>query len=94
MMLAGYLSKGGLNGVSGPPLAGVALRSNYLKDISALPDFLLVVWSDDEAFSTEALEPLMHSQNEKGAYMIVPSVGHLDSVHDPEAYRAITGFLQ
>jgi len=70
-----------------------APRSNYESDIKALPEFLLVVGSTDEAFVAEQFEPLMSALTDKGEYEVIDGVNHLGVVHAPETKAAIRGFL-
>ena len=70
-----------------------APRSDYLADVAALPDFLLVAGENDQAFVAEGYEPLMSDVTDRGSYMIVPGAGHLDLVDRPETAEAISGVL-
>lgn len=72
---------------------GFAPREDYLKDAAALPPFLLIAGSDDEAFVAEAYEPLLSDVNTRGTYRLVDGVGHLDIVDDAETVRLIRAFL-
>ena len=68
-------------------------RFDYLKDVAALPPFLLLVGAEDEAFVAAQYEPVMRAVTDKGRYRVLPGVGHLDLVDVPETARAIAGFL-
>lgn len=70
-----------------------APRSDYLSDIAALPEFLLIAGSDDQAFVAEGYQPLMSGVTEKGRYEIVDGAGHLDIVNHPETAAAIAEVL-
>ncbi|MCA0871303.1 alpha/beta hydrolase [Seohaeicola saemankumensis] len=70
-----------------------APRSDYLRDVAALPPFLLLAGAEDEAFVAEGYTPLMSQETDKGRYIVVPAQSHL-SIVDADATRAaITGFL-
>jgi len=73
--------------------ASYAPRSDYLKDISALPPFALIVGAEDEAFIAEAYAPVMQAQSDKGSYLIVPDQGHLSIVDAPQTAAAIRDML-
>lgn len=68
---------------------GFAPRSDYLKDIAALPQFVLVAGSADEAFDAALYEPTISAVNDKGRYVIAEGIGHLDIVNQPETAQAI-----
>ncbi len=70
-----------------------APRRKYLRDIAALPPFLLLAGDADEAFDAPAYEPLMRQVTDRGRYRIVPGAGHLGLVDDARAHAAITEFL-
>ena len=71
-----------------------APREDYLADVSALPVFLLIVGSKDEAFIPDAYEPLLAGVSDRGTYHIIDGVGHLDIVNKPETAKLILEFLQ
>jgi pimeloyl-ACP methyl ester carboxylesterase len=71
-----------------------APRGDYLKDVAALPRFLLVAGTADEAFVADGYQPLMTPVNPKGSYRLVEGVGHLDIVDAPETEAAIRNFLE
>lgn len=68
-------------------------RADFGKDIAALPPFLLVAGSEDEAFVASAFEPLMKTLSPRGKYKIVADSEHLALVDDIETLKAIQGFL-
>lgn len=57
--------------------ASYAPRSDYLKDVSALPSFLLVVGDADEAFRADRFAATMTPANPGGDYHLLPGVTHL-----------------
>jgi len=71
-----------------------APRSAYLKDIAALPDFMLIAGTKDEAFVAEQYEPLMRGVTDMGAYHLVDGVGHLEIVDAPQTLAQIETFLK
>lgn len=70
-----------------------APRADYLADVAALPDFLLIAGTGDEAFVAEGYEPLMSGVTDRGRYRLIEGAGHLDIVNRPEAARAIAEFI-
>ncbi len=72
---------------------GFAPRSDYLKDIAALPRFVLIAGAADEAFDAAQYEPTMSAVTNKGSYVIVEGIMHLDIVNAPETAQAIEGLL-
>ncbi|OWU83912.1 hypothetical protein ATO6_15975 [Oceanicola sp. 22II-s10i] len=70
-----------------------APRGDYLKDVAALPPFLLIAGTGDEAFVAEGYEPLMSGVTDKGRYELIEAAGHLDVVPRPETAELIGGFL-
>lgn len=70
-----------------------APRTDYMSDIKALPEFLLIAGSADEAFFADKYQPLMSEVTAKGRYFVVPEVGHLGIVHTAETSSAILEFL-
>ena len=71
-----------------------APRRDYLKDVAALPRFLVAAGAADEAFQAGEYEPLMSSVSAKGRYVTVPQTGHLDIVDAPLTETAIRDFLR
>ncbi|SEQ63754.1 alpha/beta hydrolase [Thalassovita taeanensis] len=70
-----------------------APRPAYEKDIAALPPFLLIAGTADEAFVADAYEPLMTQYSSKGRYHLIEGVSHLDVVNAPQTQTLIRGFL-
>ncbi|MCF6231717.1 MAG: alpha/beta fold hydrolase [Rhodobacteraceae bacterium] len=70
-----------------------APRSNYLKDISALPPYLLMAGTLDEAFHGDRYKDVMSRASNKGRYQLVPDTGHLAIVDAPETATAIAAFI-
>ncbi|MFT7596923.1 MAG: hypothetical protein ACI8R4_004265, partial [Paracoccaceae bacterium] len=70
-----------------------APRRDYLKDIAALPRFLLVAGQEDEAFVAEGYAPLMQQVTDKGQYLLVPGQGHLGIVDAPKTATALQDFI-
>lgn len=59
---------------------GFAPRSDYLKDIEALPAFTLIAGKEDEAFFADKYEGMMSAVTNKGSYHIVDGESHLSIV--------------
>ncbi len=74
--------------------AGYAPRRDYLKDVAALPEFTLIVGSDDEAFVADKYEAVMGAVTDKGSYHIVPGEKHLSIVDAPEVEALIREALK
>ncbi|MEP4195726.1 MAG: alpha/beta fold hydrolase [Aliishimia sp.] len=72
---------------------GFAPRADYLKDIAALPSFVMIAGAQDEAFKAGEFEPLMSAVTQKGRYELVPDIGHLDIVDAPQTETLIREFL-
>lgn len=72
---------------------GYAPRSAKLKGVSALPPFVLIIGSEDEAFVAEKYEPVMRALTDKGRYVIVDGVSHLPIVSAPAAQTVIEEYL-
>lgn len=66
-----------------------APRSNYMKDIAALPPFSLISGREDEAFFATEYEPLMTQATGKGRYLLVEDTQHLGVVYAAETLAAI-----
>jgi len=71
-----------------------APRDDYKADIAALPPFLLVAGSDDEAFVASEYEPVMSSANMNGRYEVIGGMSHLGVIDAPQAAEAIRDFLE
>ncbi len=72
---------------------GFAPRSDYLADVAKLPEFLLLVGDQDEAFVAEGYEPLMAAVTDKGRYVIVKGASHLAVVDAAASQTEITDFI-
>lgn len=70
-----------------------APRRDYLKDVAALPPFLLVAGLEDEAFEAKGYEPLLSSVNSRGTYATLEGVNHLDVMTADGAFDAMSKFL-
>ena len=70
-----------------------APRSDYLSDIRALPEFLLVVGEEDEAFHADRFEATMAPANPKGRYAILPGVSHLGVIDAAETRTRVEAYL-
>lgn len=71
-----------------------APRNDHLKDIAALPKFLLIAGRDDEAFFADKYAPLMQGVTDKGTYHLINGVSHLEIVNAPQATVFIETFLK
>jgi alpha-beta hydrolase superfamily lysophospholipase len=71
-----------------------APRQDYAADIAALPRFLLLAGTRDEAFMAEGYEPLMSGMTDMGHYVLIPDTGHLDVVNAPQTTDLIQDFLR
>ncbi|QUJ77819.1 alpha/beta fold hydrolase [Sulfitobacter albidus] len=72
---------------------GFAPRRDYLADVAALPPFLLLAGSRDEAFVAELYGPTMADATEKGRYLVLNGATHLDIVNDGRTRAEIEAFL-
>lgn len=72
---------------------GFAPRGDYLKDVAALPRFTLIAGTADEAFDAAQYEPTLSAVTDKGRYVLVDGVGHLDIVDAPETRQAIESLI-
>ncbi|NOX73359.1 MAG: alpha/beta hydrolase [Alphaproteobacteria bacterium] len=70
-----------------------APRPDYLKDVAALPKFLLIAGTEDEAFFAERYEPVMSEATDKGQYRLVTGVSHLGIVDAPATAKAMLDFI-
>lgn len=73
--------------------ASYAPRRNWQADVAALPSFLLVAGSADEAFHAEAYAPTLQAESQRGQYVIVQGTSHLGVVEAPETAAAIVDFM-
>lgn len=69
-------------------------RNDYGSDISALPEFLLLVGAQDEAFFADKYEATMTQFTRRGTYEILPDLDHLGILFAPAAAAAIGAYLQ
>jgi alpha-beta hydrolase superfamily lysophospholipase len=69
-------------------------RRDWRAEVAALPPFLLVAGTRDEAFVAEAYEPHFSPLTEAGEYLMVPGVGHLDIVNSARTLAAVTAFIR
>lgn len=70
-----------------------APRSDYLSDVAALPDFLLIAGAEDEAFAAEAFQETLSAASLRGDYAILPGLSHLSVLDAPAAFERIDAFL-
>ena len=70
-----------------------APRSTYLKDVAALPPFVLLAGGADEAFISSQYAPTMGAVTDKGRYDMILGATHLGLVDDPRTQAIIAGFL-
>ena len=70
-----------------------APRGNYLDDVAALPRFVLIAGSADEAFISSEFAPTMGAVTDKGRFDMLLGATHLDVVNDPRTLGIIGGFL-
>ena len=70
-----------------------APRNDFLADIAALPEFLLIVGTADEAFVASEFQPVMSAANPNGRYKLVKGVSHLGIVDAPQSLQAIEEFI-
>ena len=66
-----------------------APRSDYMKDMAALPTFSLISGREDEAFFAAEYEPLMTQATGKGRYLLLDDTQHFSVVYAPETLAAI-----
>ena len=70
-----------------------APRTEYLEDVADLPEFLLIVGSDDEAFYANKYEEVMSTVTSKVSYHILPGEKHLSIADVPETEALIRDAL-
>ncbi len=92
-VLNGPLGQGATTRYSYRLNTGYAPRSDYQRDIAALPNFQLIVGADDEAMIADAYGPLMSGLTDRGQYHVVPAAGHLDIVNTAQTEILIREFL-
>ncbi|MBL1434637.1 MAG: alpha/beta hydrolase [Rhodobacteraceae bacterium] len=93
-VLNGPLGHTATRGYSYRMMMGFAPRSDYMKDISMLPDFSLIAGSEDEAFHAARYEKTMGKATTNGQYHLLEGLGHLDLVDAPETYALISEALK
>lgn len=71
-----------------------APRGDYKADIAALPPFLLIAGSDDEAFVASEYEPVMSAANPDGRYAIIDGLSHLGVIDAPQTAETVRRFLE
>lgn len=71
-----------------------APRGDYLMDVAALPEFLLIAGAEDESFVAQAYAPLMSAVTNNGRFHVLDGVGHLAIVNDPRTAALIGAFLE
>lgn len=74
--------------------ASFAPRNDYLKDIAALPPFLLLAGREDEAFHADRYESTMSPANRGGRYVLIDGVSHLQIYAPENALEPILAFLR
>jgi hypothetical protein len=70
-----------------------APRGSYLEDVAALPRFVLLAGSADEAFVSSQFAPTMGAVTDKGRYDMILGANHIDLVNDPRTLGIMKGFL-
>ena len=70
-----------------------APRNAYLQDIAALPEFMVIAGTADEAFVADQYAPLMRGVTDKGEFHLVNGVDHLEIVNAPQTQIYIEAFL-
>ena len=71
-----------------------APRGDYLADVAALPEFLLIAGAADESFVATGYEPLMSEVADNGRYHVLDDVNHLGVVDAAGAGDLIEEFLK
>ncbi len=74
-------------------LTSFAPRSEYLTDVAALPNFLLIAGEEDDSFIANQYEPTLKAVTERGRYEILPDVNHIGLVTNDRAKKIISNFL-
>lgn len=67
--------------------------SDWQGNIAALPPFLLVAGTADEAFVADRYQAVMTGQTKVGHYLLVDGVGHLGIVDAPQTAAAVVAFV-
>lgn len=73
--------------------AGIAPRWDYLADVAALPPFLLLAGSRDEAAVAALYGPTMAVATERGRYLVLNGATHFDIVSDGRTVAEMEAFL-
>ena len=68
-------------------------RGSYLEDVAALPRFVLLAGSADEAFVSSQFAPTMGAVTDNGRYDMILGANHLDLVNDPRTLGIMSEFL-
>jgi len=68
-------------------------RRAYLEDVAALPPFVLLAGSADEAFISSQYAPTMGPVTDNGRFDMILGASHLGLVDDPRTLGIIEGFL-
>ncbi len=92
-VLDGPLGQGATTAYSWRLNRGFAPRRDYTADVAALPPFLLLAGTKDEAFVAEGYAPLMTGVTAKGRYVMVPDTDHLGLVDAPQTAAEIGAYL-
>ncbi|MGB0797968.1 MAG: alpha/beta hydrolase, partial [Planktomarina sp.] len=71
------VDQGGTDAYSFRLNTSYAPRNDWQSDVAALPQFDLIVGSQDEAFVANAFEPTLSEITDLGQYTMVPNEGHL-----------------
>lgn len=69
-------------------------RSAYLKDVAALPPFVVIAGQDDEAFLADQYQPVMGAVTGNGRYHILDGVSHLDVFTQEKTVDLVTEFMR
>lgn len=92
-VLDGPLGQGATTAYSWRLNKGFAPRRDYLRDVAALPPFLLLAGSMDEAFVADGYQALLAGVTDKGRYALIPGAGHLGLIDAPQTAVEIGAFL-
>nr|WP_323776517.1 alpha/beta fold hydrolase [Amylibacter sp.] len=69
-------------------------RADYLKDVAALPPFVVIAGQDDEAFLADQYQPVMSAVTDNGRYHILDGVSHLDVFTQEKTLDLVTDFMR
>ncbi|MEM7257077.1 MAG: alpha/beta hydrolase [Pseudomonadota bacterium] len=70
-----------------------APRRDFKQDLSSLPEFVVIVGENDEAFITEEYAPLLKSFSNSGSVSVIDELSHLDVIADKEVHSRIAEFI-